>query len=184
MPSTADRTTSGPGNTWGWTMGCGIVLALAGILSLAAPGFTTVAITVLLGWVLLFTGIAGMVMGLRSHSMHRRWTDILYGAASLLIALFILFDPVAGAASLTLAFGVWLAFRGVVELAGASRAAAGHLRNTLILVGVIDVVLALLLFFNFPFPAVQALGAFVGISLLLGGIVTMLAAYQLRRITS
>jgi uncharacterized membrane protein HdeD (DUF308 family) len=41
-------------------------------------------------------------------------------------------------------------------------------------------VLALLLIVSWPFPAVQMLGVFVGLSLLLGGAVTMLAAWQLR----
>jgi uncharacterized membrane protein HdeD (DUF308 family) len=165
---------------WEWTMGAGVVLLLAGILSLAVPGFTTVAITVLLAWVLVFVGIAGVVIGIRSRSVHRRWTDILYGAASLLVGLFILFDPVAGAASLTLVFAVWLAFRGTIELGGARRARPGRLRGILIATGLVDWLLAIMLFLAFPFPAVQMLGMFVGVSLLLGGAVTMLAAWQLR----
>lgn len=170
----------GVSHRWEWTMGVGVVLLLAGVLSLAAPGFTTVAITVLLAWVLVFVGIAGIVAGIRSRSVHRRWTDILYGAASLLVGLFILLDPVAGAASLTLVFAVWLAFRGTIELGGARRVGPGPLRGTLIAIGVVDWMLAVMLFLAFPFPAVQMLGVFVGISLLLGGAVTMLAAWQLR----
>jgi uncharacterized membrane protein HdeD (DUF308 family) len=165
---------------WEWTMAAGVVLLLAGILSLAAPGLTTVAITVLLAWVLVFVGIAGIVIGIRSRSVHRRWTDILYGVASLLVGLFILLDPVAGAASLTLVFAVWLAFRGTIELGGGRRVGPGRLRGMLIAIGVVDWLLALMLFLAFPFPAVQMLGVFVGISLLLGGAVTMLAAWQLR----
>jgi uncharacterized membrane protein HdeD (DUF308 family) len=165
---------------WEWTMTAGVVLALAGVLSIAAPGFTTVAITVLLAWVLIFVGIAGIVIGVRSRSVHRRWTDILYGAASLLVGLFILVDPVAGAASLTLVFAVWLAFRGSIELGGARRVGPGRLRGMLIVTGLVDWVLAIMLFLAFPFPAVQMLGVFVGVSLLLGGAVTILAAWHLR----
>jgi len=184
MASSSDRKAD-PASTviahsWEWTMAAGVVLLLAGILSLAAPGFTTVAITVLLAWVLVFVGVAGIVVGIRSHSVHRRWTDILYGAASLIVGLFILFDPVAGAASLTLVFAVWLAFRGTIELGGARRVGPGRLRGTLIAIGIVDWLLAIMLFLAFPFPAVQMLGVFVGVSLLLGGLVTMLAAWQLR----
>jgi hypothetical protein len=37
-------------NGWRWIMACGGLLVLAGALVLAAPGFTTVGIAVLVGW--------------------------------------------------------------------------------------------------------------------------------------
>jgi uncharacterized membrane protein HdeD (DUF308 family) len=165
-------------------MSCGVLLLVAGLMAILAPGFTTVALGVLLGWILLFAGIGGIVAGIRSRSHHRRWTDILYGAASLLIALFILFDPLAGAATLALAFAVWLAFRGSVELGGARVARSGSLRGTLILAGVVNWLLAILLVLAWPFPAVQMLGVVVGVSLLMGGIATVAAAWQIKRFTT
>lgn len=175
-------TSAGPHsvNRWTWTMACGVLLLVAGILCLAAPGFTTAAIAVLLGWILLFTGIAGVVMGLRSHGAHKRWTEILYGLGSILVGLLVIVDPVAGAASLALIFAIWLFWRGMVEFGAARVAGSGPTRGMLLLIGVVDWVLALLLVLSWPFPAVQMLGVFVGLSLLLGGAVTMLAAWQLR----
>jgi uncharacterized membrane protein HdeD (DUF308 family) len=186
MATAAYRTRSHDGSLitsgWRWIMACGVLLVLAGMLVLAAPGFTTVGIAVLLGWVLLLAGVGGIVMGLRSHSAQRRWTDLLYGGASTLIGLLLLVFPVAGAATLALAVAFWLAFRGAVEIGGARVAGPGPLRGMLLLVGAVDWVLAFLLIANFPFPAVQMLGVFVGLSLLLGGAVTLLAAWQLRRL--
>jgi uncharacterized membrane protein HdeD (DUF308 family) len=169
-----------PVNRWSWTMACGVVLLLAGIFCLAAPGFTVAAIAVLIGWVLLFSGVAGVVMGLRSHGAHRRWSDILYGLASILVGLLVVIEPAAGAASLTLAFAVWLAFRGAVDFGAARLAGPGRLRGLLLLLGVINWALAAMLVLSFPFPAVQMLGVFVGLSLVLGGAATIFAAWQLR----
>jgi uncharacterized membrane protein HdeD (DUF308 family) len=169
-----------PVNRWTWTMACGVLLLIAGILSLAAPGFTSAAIAVLLGWILLFTGIAGVVMGFRSHGAHKRWTEILYGLGSILVGVLVILDPVAGAASLALVFAVWLFWRGMIEFGAARMAGPGPVRGMLLLIGAVDWLLALLLVMSFPFPAAQMLGVFVGLSLLLGGAVTMLAAWQLR----
>jgi len=166
---------------WRWIMACGALLVVAGLLVLAAPGFTTVGMAVLLGWVLLIAGVAGIVMGIRSHSLHRRWADMLHGGASALIGLLLLVFPVAGAATLALAVALWLAFRGAVEIGGSRAAGPGPVRGTLLLVGAMDWLLAFLLIANFPFPAVQMLGIFVGLSLLLGGAATLLAAWQLHR---
>ncbi|HET8612364.1 MAG TPA: DUF308 domain-containing protein [Sphingomonas sp.] len=168
-------------NAWGWVLAAGIVLLIGGVCAILAPGFTTVALSVLIGWILLFCGIAGIVMGIRAHSVHRRWMDLLYGVVSLLFGLFILFFPLAGAAGLSLAFVFWLALRAGIELGGAIRAGRGRMRGSLILLGVVDALLAILLLFWFPFGTIAVIGLFVGISLLLGGIMTIVAAFGLRR---
>jgi len=171
-----------PVNRWTWTMACGVILLLAGIVCLAAPGFTTAAIAVLIGWILLFTGIAGVVMGARSHSSHKRWSEILYGLGSALVGLLVIIDPVAGAASLALLIAIWLIWRGMVSVGAGRVAGPGPVRGMSLGVGAVDWLLALLLLLSWPFPAVQMLGVFVGLSLVLGGAVTMLAAWQLRGI--
>lgn len=182
MASSVDPSVTGPHpvNRWTWTMACGVLLVLAGIVCLAAPGFTTAAIAVLIGWVLLFSGIATVVLGLRSHGAHRRWNEILYGVGSIVVGLLVILDPAAGAASLALLIAFWLAYRGAVSFGAARLAGPSPTRGFLLLVGVVDWVLALLLIVSWPFPAVQMLGVFVGLSLLLGGAVTILAAWQLR----
>jgi uncharacterized membrane protein HdeD (DUF308 family) len=169
-----------PVNRWTWTMACGVILLLAGIFCLAAPGFTTAAIAVLIGWILLFTGIASVVLGFRSHGSQKRWSEILYGLASILVGLLVIVDPAAGAATLVLFIAVWLIWRGMVSFGAGRVAGPGPTRGMLLGIGAVDWLLALLLLLSWPFPAVQMLGVFVGLSLVLGGAATMLAAWQLR----
>jgi uncharacterized membrane protein HdeD (DUF308 family) len=182
MATSADPLGRGPhpANRWTWTMACGVLLLLAGIFCLAAPGFTTAAIAVLLGWILLFTGIAGVLMGVRSHGSHKRWNEVLYGLGSTLVGLLVIIDPAAGAASLTLLIAIWRVWRGMIDFGAGRVAGPGPVRGMLLGIGAIDWLLALLLLLSFPFPAVQMLGVFVGLSFVLGGVVTMLAAWQLR----
>lgn len=169
-----------PVNRWTWTMTCGVILLLAGIFCLAAPGFTTAAIAVIIGWVLLFTGVASVMLGVRSHGSHKRWSEVLYGLASILVGLLVIIDPAAGAATLALFIAIWLAWRGMVSFGAGRVAGPGPARGVLLGIGAVDWLLALLLLLSWPFPAVQMLGVFVGLSLALGGVVTMLAAWQLR----
>lgn len=72
--------------------------------------------------------------------------------------------------------------RGASELIAARRAGAGRLRGALVAVGLANWVLAGLLLAAFPSPAVKFIGLFVGLSCLGGGLVTILAALQLRRL--
>ena len=175
---------AGNPNSWGWALASGILLVVAGVFALAAPGAATVAFAIFFGWLLLIAGVAGIVMGIRTRSAHERWLDLLYGVASLVLGAVMLIHPIAGALSLTLAFAIFLAFRGAVEIGGALRAGRGQLRTMLIVAGVVNLLLAVLLLTGFPYPAVQAIGLFVGISFLIGGIATIAAAIQLRRLAN
>lgn len=175
-------TVAGDPAAWGWTLASGIVLVLAGVLALIAPTATTVYLAIFLAWVLVIAGAAGIVMGLRTRDPQRRWFDLLYGAASLVLGIVLLARPLAGALSLTLAFVLWLAVRGLIELIGAGRAQNRGLRTGLVVAGLVNLLLAALLFFNFPYPAVQVIGLFVGISFLFAGMLTLAAAFQLRRL--
>jgi uncharacterized membrane protein HdeD (DUF308 family) len=166
---------------WGWTMASGIVLVLAGIFSLLAPLATVTAFAILLGWILLIAGIAGIVMGIRTRSAHQRSIDLLYGIVSFVIGLVMLVHPLAGAVGITYALAVWLAVRGIVEIAAALRTPGGHVRGLLLLTGAVNVLLAILMLV-FPLMGAQIFGLFVAISFLFGGLVTILAAVQLRRL--
>jgi uncharacterized membrane protein HdeD (DUF308 family) len=174
-------TVAGSPQGWGWTLASGIVLVLAGLFSLAAPLATTVAIAIFFGWIFLIAGIAGIVMGIRTRSRHQRSIDLIYGIASALAGIVLLDQPLIGAIGLTYALAIWLAVRGVVELVAASRTAAGRVRSLLILAGVLNLLFAVLLVV-FPLVGAQLFGLVVAISFLVGGVVTILAAIQLRRL--
>lgn len=178
--ATAAAGLTGSPDGWGWTLACGILLVVAGVLALGAPLATTLALTGILGWVLVIAGIGGIVMGLRTRIAHRRTIDLLYGGVSLIVGIILLDNLLAGALSLTLAFAFFLAFRGAVELGGGSRS-HGHARTALIVAGAVNLMLAFLLVMSWP-ASVQVIGMFVGISFLIGGIVTIIAATQLRRL--
>lgn len=167
---------------WGWAMASGIALVLAGLVALSVPGRTTVAIAFFLGWVLVLAGAVGVVMGFRTHLVRRRLIDWLYGASSLAVGGVCLANPRAGAYTVTAAFAFWLVLRGATEFVGAVRAGAGRLRGALVALGLFNWLLAALLLALFPSPAIKAIGLFVGLSLLVGGGMTIAAAWQLRRL--
>ncbi len=180
-PAPTAATVAGSPQGWGWTLASGIVLVLAGLFSLAAPLATTVAIAIFFGWLFLIAGIAGILMGIRTRSRHRRSIDLLYGIASALIGIVLLDQPLLGAIGITYALAIWLAVRGVAELIAVSRTPAGRVRTLLGLAGAINLLFAVLLVV-FPLMGAQLVGLVVAISFLVGGVVTILAAIQLRRL--
>ena len=178
-----ERTFAPLASGWRWVCASGVLLAIAGIAALLAPSLTTVTAGIFAGWLLLGIGVAGVVMGARARRHHARWTDLAYGIGSLVAGLVILFDPLAGAASLILALAIWFAIRAAIELGGAVRAGPGQARTVLIVIGTIDLLLGIGLFANWPFAAVKMVGLFLGFGFLLAGAATIATGLQLRRIT-
>lgn len=166
--------------SWVWLLVLGIVTVLAGLVLMAMPGLTTLAVTVFVGWVLVLLGIGGIIVGAKSVRPSRRWGDIAMGVLTVLVGLYALVFPVSGAISLTVAVTAWFLARGLLELYAAISGMGGRLRSYLALSGVLDLILGVLLFVNLPFPAVQFIGLAVGISLVVSGVLSAIAALGLR----
>jgi uncharacterized membrane protein HdeD (DUF308 family) len=186
MATSADTPTvvsiAAPPRAWGWVLASGIVMLAAGIAAFLAPIGTSLVVTIALGWILVIAGVGGIVMGLRARTAHRRSLDLVYGIVSLVAGAVALLEPAGATLALTLAFAFWLAVRGAAELVAASRAGAGRVRSLLLLAGIVNLLLAAALFFSFPYPAIEVIGLFVGLSLLIAGAATVAAAMQLRRL--
>ena len=168
---------------WGWVLAIGVLTLVAGIAMLSAPVFTTVAAAIFAGWLLLILGVAGIVIGVQSRRSTGRVWDIVTGALSAIAGMYMLLFPVSGAMTLTLGVAVWLAVRGVMWIVAALRGASGGYRALMVLNGIIDLVLAALLFVGFPYPAIGFIGIAIGVSLIFGGVSTIMAALALRKLT-
>lgn len=165
---------------WVWLLVLGIVTVIAGLVLMAMPGLTTLAVAVFVGWALVLLGVGGVVVGAKSVRPSRRWGDIALGVLTFLVGLYTLLYPVSGAISLTVVVTAWFLARGVLELFWAVAGQGGRLRAYLALSGVLDLILGVLLFVNLPFPAVQFIGLAVGISLVVSGVLSAVAAFGLR----
>ena len=47
----------------GWSIGLSILMILAGLLAIVMPHAAGIAVTVLVGWLLVFSGVAHLVFG-------------------------------------------------------------------------------------------------------------------------
>ncbi|KQM98157.1 HdeD family acid-resistance protein [Sphingomonas sp. Leaf25] len=163
---------------WGWTLAYGIVSVLVGILAFAAPFPATLAATLVVGFFFLAGGIASLVAGFRNRQGHRAYS-ILFGALSVLAGGYMILMPVGGALSLTLMVILWLGVRGVMELIVAFR--FRRLRWPMLVLGALNVLLAIALYTTVPWSALTLPGYILGASFLFGGIVAIVSALSDRK---
>ena len=170
-----DNRITAPG--WGWSLTYGIVSVLVGILAFAAPFPATLAATMIVGFLFLAGGVASLIAAVRGRN--GRGYALLFGLLSVIAGGYMVLVPVGGALSLTLMIILWLGARGIMELFIGFR--FKRLRVPMLLLGVLNIVLAILLYTTVPWSALTLPGYILGASFLFGGIVAIMGALHDRR---
>lgn len=159
----------------------GAASLLLGLLAVAAPFAATFATVLFFGILLLVSGLFGVVGAFTMRGSAGRGSALLMSALVTLLGLAVLFDPFAGAVSLTVMLAVFFVLSAVANVALA-RVTSGRGAGTLLLylAAAINVALALYLVVGLPETAVVAIGLFLGLSFILSGAATLAAALSAR----
>jgi uncharacterized membrane protein HdeD (DUF308 family) len=165
----------------------GVVIILLGLLSIAAPMLASIAVAIMLGWLLLFGGASGLAATFSEgrHAHGFGW-HLLISVVYVFAGLSLLISPVAGVVTLTIVLAAYLLAGGVVRIImsfGYRRAAPGAWFWVL-LSGIIDIVLAFIIMSGMPGTATWVLGLLVGINLLMMGFSIVMVTLAVRRVTN
>lgn len=90
---------------WGWVAGYGAALLLFGVIPFLQPVLTGLALSWIVGLVLILTGGLALWAGLSGRGWRSRWLDIGVGLLSILIGTAMLASPIFGALSLAWMLG-------------------------------------------------------------------------------
>lgn len=167
---------------WALFLSEGIALVVLGLLAVMAPALASVAATVFFGWILLVSGVVGLIATLRARRVPGFIWSLLSAIVGIVAGVVLVGWPVQGAVSLTAVLIVFLGFEGGVTIMYAleHRAAPSGRWGWMLASGILDVVLGVLLFAGLPGTALWALGLIVGINLLFGGWALILMALHAR----
>ena len=152
------------------SVGISILMILAGVLAIVVPPVAGIAVALLVGWLLILSGVAHFLFGWnRRHSGGMAW-EILLGILYVVAGGYILGNPVAGLASLTLFLAIYLFIEAVLELALYAGLRQMHRSGWILLDGLVTLILAIMIWRSWPSSSVFVIGTLVGISMLLSGI--------------
>jgi uncharacterized membrane protein HdeD (DUF308 family) len=180
------RTTPDPATLqrrWKWFLVIGVAMAILGVVALGNLVDATIVTTIVLGFVLLVAGgvqIAGAFTGTATTGW--RIFGFILGILYLVVGFDLIADPLRGALTVAWVVGILLVVNGIIRtvVAIAQRGPGWGLG---LIVGIIDVLLGLWLLTGLPFTA-PAIGLFVGIDLIIGGITWVVLALNVRRAPS
>jgi uncharacterized membrane protein HdeD (DUF308 family) len=159
----------------------GIVMMVLGLLAIAVPEVASLAITIFIGWLFFIGGIVRAI----SLVQHRTMPGFAWALATALLAivlgLVLLLRPIAGVLTLTLALVVFFVLEGI----SAILLAIEHRRHLpswgwVLFSGLVDLLLAFLIWDGWPSSADWAIGLLVGINMVFLGLSLIMTALAAR----
>src|ERR1700754_3232466 len=149
----------------------GILLSIFGLAAIVVPPAASLAITILLGWLFLISGIAGLALTFWAREMPGFWWSLISAALAVAAGVVLLARPVQGTLTLTIVVGAYFLAEGVTTIMYAleHRRELSERWSWLLVAGLMDILIAFLIVSGLPGSAEWAIGLLVGINLVLGG---------------
>jgi uncharacterized membrane protein HdeD (DUF308 family) len=164
---------------WGWFLALGVALVILGIVALWLIPAATVATVMVLGWLMVFSGIVEAIHAFRVRGWGGVFLHLVGGVLGVLVGLLIVTHPVAGALVWTLLFASLFTVMGLFRTI-----AAIHLKfpnwGWAVFDGVVTLALGIMLWLSWPTSALWFLGLAAGVSLVLRGWTYVMLAVAVR----
>ena len=167
---------------WGLLMFQGVALIVLGVLAIAAPLLATIAVEIYIGWLFLIAGIVGLVAMFYADDVAAFLWTLVTAALSLALGVLLLYRPIAGTVTLTLALTAFFVAEGVFQIVTsiAYRKVLPNAWGWLLASGFCDLILVAIIIASWPLSAAWTLGLIAGVNLLTSGWAIVMAAFAAR----
>ena len=167
---------------WRLYLGEGACLLILGLIAVAVPPLTTLAVTILFGWLFVVSGAIGLFTTFWMRGVPGfRWS-LASAVLAILAAIWLLARPIAGPLTLTAVLILFFLIEGVssVMFAIDHRRELSGQWEFMLLSGLVDLVLCVMLASGLPSTAIWALGLLVGVNMAFGGVALIAMALHAR----
>jgi uncharacterized membrane protein HdeD (DUF308 family) len=166
---------------WKLFLAQGILMMVLGLLAVAEPNIATIAVAIFVGWLFFIGGIfrAASVWHSR-HAPGFTWS-MLTAILSIVLGLILILRPLPGVLTLTMVLVAFFIVEGIASILGAIQH-RDHLRSWgwVLFSGIVDLLLAYLIWAGWPSSADWAIGLLVGINMLFFGLSLVMTALAAR----
>ena len=171
---------SDPGKWWVVAL-LGVISIAAGVLALAYPDITLLALGLIVGINLVLVGVIWVALGMtEQHSEGGRVLRFLVGFLAILAGLVCLVRPGAGVLALLIALSFWFIVTGIADLARALD--EREHRVIAALLGVIGIAAGVIIVAD-PDIGLTTLALLAGIGFIVRGTVELMAGLYMRQLT-
>jgi uncharacterized membrane protein HdeD (DUF308 family) len=149
----------------------GVVLVVLGATAIVLAPLATLAVTILFGWLFMVSGIFGLITSYLMRQAPGFWWSLLSAVLAIVVGAMLLARPITGAFSLTIVLIAFFVIEGIASIMFAldhKRELSGQW-GWMLASGIVDLVLAMMIFAGLPSTAAWAVGLLVGVNMVFGG---------------
>lgn len=147
----------------------GVILIISGLLALMSPLVAGLSLTIMVGVLLIIGGVSQCVLAFKAGAFGRALLMLVVGLLMVAAGVFMMQQPVAGLASITLLLVAYLIAAGICETIVAFQLKPADGWGWVLFNGIITLLLGIMLWRQFPLSGTFAIGILFGIKMIFSG---------------
>lgn len=159
-----------------------VALIIMGILAMVLPEIPSIAVVLLVGWLLLFDGFIQLAHAFQSKGIGPIAWKLLVSVCYIASGIFLVARPLIGAASLTLMLALFFFAVGVMDITFyfSTRAAGGS--GWMLLNGLVTLFLGFIIWRRWPQGSLWYIGTLVGVGMFMTGVTRLMMTLAVRKL--
>ncbi len=151
------------------TVVIGVVTLIAGLLAITSPFVAGVSITILVGAMLAISGVSQCFLAFKAGAFGRGLMVFVVGVLMTIAGVYMMNQPVAGLATLTIILMSYLLVTGALEIIVSFQLKPASGWGLELFNGVVTLLLGIMLWRQFPLSGAWAIGVLFGIKMIFSG---------------
>jgi uncharacterized membrane protein HdeD (DUF308 family) len=147
----------------------GIILLICGVFALGSPLVAGVSVTIMVGTLLIIGGISQCFLAFQAGAFGKGLLIFLMGALTAVAGIYLLGQPVAGLATITIFLAAYFIVTGIFELIAAIQIRPAEGWGWMLFSGIVTLLLGIMIWRQFPLSGAWAIGTLFGIKLMMSG---------------
>jgi len=145
----------------------GVLFILAGLVAAVFPASTVLSLGMIIGALLLVTGLVRLVLSLKAKT---HWWSLFSSLIAIAIGLVLLLQPLPMLLAFMTLLAVFLMIEGILELLLSLQFRPAHNWQWMLVSGIITIILAMLLWVGWPLLGFYYIGWAIAINLIFYGV--------------
>jgi uncharacterized membrane protein HdeD (DUF308 family) len=167
---------------WGWFLFLGILFIIGGTLAILLPGWASLSLELVIGWILLIAGIFQVIHSFASKGWGAFFLRFLGGLLYIAAGILLLFYPLGGLLTLTLLLAILFIVQGIFRIMFSIQIKGRGQWGWALFGGLITLALGILIYVQWPSSSVWVLGLFLGIDLIFAGWTLVMLSLASRKV--
>jgi|SRR6516164_1899094 len=166
----------------GWYILAAVLFILLGLFAIIEPATAAVGIALLVGWLLIFGGVAHLIGTFRGGGAKRVLFQLLSAVVFLIAGFYVLTHRELAVGTLTALLALAIFAEGVFDIITYFRLQREHPSGWMLLNGIVALLLGGLIWVQWPSSSAWAIGTLVGVNLVVTGISRLMFGLAGRRL--